>query len=105
MLLLFLKSDVCPDVSSDLRDVDPGKPPHHRAAVGPNQEFLEVPLDVRCLERVPEKPVGGIPKTLSDGGTSVLEESEEALFILTVHITLLKQLKIGDKPIARANIL
>lgn len=32
------------------------------------------------------------------------EEREEALFIQTIHVTFLKQLEVGDKPIAWAYI-
>lgn len=33
-----------------------------------------------------------------------LKERKEALFSQTIHITFFKQLEIGDKPIAWANI-
>ena len=65
--------EVSQDVCSDIRDVHPRVPPHHRLAIWPNQELLKVPLDVGPLQRIPEQPVCGIPKALSNRWTSFLK--------------------------------
>jgi len=64
--------EVFANVGPDLRHIDPGKPPHHWLPVRTNQELLKVPLDVINLQRIPEQPIGGVSKAVSNRWAGVL---------------------------------
>lgn len=75
-LLLLLSLEIFENVGPDLRDINPWVPTHHGLSVWSNKELLKVPLDVTPFERLPEKPVCGIPKALSNRWTSVLKTTK-----------------------------
>lgn len=97
--------EVFADIGRNFGHADPGVPSHHGLSVWTHQELLKVPLDVTDLQSVPEEPVGGVPKAVSYGRTGSLQKSVHPLLMFTVHIASLKQQEVGNKSIARSNML
>lgn len=87
--LLNKLTEVFQDACPNFRHVHPGKPPHYRSAVWPHQKLLKVPLDVVDLERFPEQSVG-VTETVPHRWASILQKCEKGLFVVSIHIHLLK---------------
>lgn len=76
-------------------------------AVGPHQELLEVPGHVVPADRTPDDQLGvGHQRGQVVAGERelFLEELEERVGVLPVHIHLLQELELGLESISRADV-
>jgi len=75
-----------------------------RLSISTNQELLEIPNQVTLTNWRPVHRFG-VTDRLDRVGTRGLKESEERVFIGTIHIPLGHQLKVWHKSAARAHVL